>query len=151
MLRKIRQFHPDAEDRAQRFSLGSWPSGAHLLGKAAYPDFPNHTSTSCTLCLTNAGETHQHVLTKCEVSLEIWQLGCRSELPHPTLLDFACPSVSKAIVGQLRYQVLFLYSITSLTRTRRFGKDPLLPLLPSEREKLSQRLTDEWQFPSSSL
>jgi hypothetical protein len=149
MLRKIRRFHADAEDRAHRFSLRSWPSGDQLLGSAGSPDFPNHTSASCTLCLTDALESHQHVLTECELARWLWEAGCNSELPHPSLLDFACPPVSKAIVRGLCYQVLFLHSITSLARARRFGKVPLAPISLSEREQLAQRLADAWQFPSS--
>ena len=151
MLRKIRRYHADAEDRAHRFSLGSWPSGNQLLGTAASPGFPNHTSPSCTLCLTDAIESHQHVLTECEVARSLWQAGCNSDIPHPPLLDFACPSVSKAFVHRLRFQVLFLYSITSLVRARRFSKAPLAPLSISEREQLAQQLAEAWRFPSSSL
>ena len=90
-----------------------------------------------------------NTFAECEVARAVWQLGCNSELPHPTLADFACPTVSKAIIHHLCYQVLFLHFITSLAQARRFGQSILAPLSVKELERLGFDLAYEWTVSTS--
>lgn len=151
-LRKVRRRFADEEDTAHRFSLGSFPSGQQLSFSAPNPLFPNNSTPSCSLCLTNSPETHQHLLVDCKVACSAWLLGSGSTLPHPLLADFTCPVVSKNLLNPILFQVLFLHTILKLARRRRFGTaSPLEPLAPSDVEQLGLDLAGAWSSSSPSL
>ena len=151
-LRKFRRFYSDAEDTAHRLSLYNLKAGKHLFSAAKADLFPNNTSPSCTLCLLPHLETHHHLFVDCEVAQRIWELGCKSTYPHPPLVDLVCPTTRKSRVYrvELAFRVVFIDTIWSLERRRRFGAtSPLEPLTEKDIERLGVDLYYMWDSASS--
>lgn len=131
-LRRIRQQQTDAEDTQHLLSLNSLHAGAHVGSPRS--EFVNNRSKTCVLCLSDDLETVQHLFVGCPFAIRLWSALYTS--PHPQFPDLVCPETAKSLEGAIKRQVVFLHTIWSLSRSRRFSPSTLIAISDRDFDRL---------------
>lgn len=151
-LRKFRNILPTEENSAHLLSLGSLHPGSQQANPQTLEEMPHNGSVNCTLCLTESTETLLHLLVECPVSQSIWISATSSvtdpPIPHPSLREFTCPSVTKHNKSLLAIKIIFIHTIWKLSRSRRFSKSllPLPVLHQTDLAKVGKKLETTWIY-----
>lgn len=147
-LRIFRRSLPDEVNSAHLLSLGSLHPGKQVASLRTLGLSPHNGSKNCILCLTEQEETLSHLLTECSVSQEIWNSASTPSIPHPSLREFTCPTISKGSHSIPALRIIFIHIIWKLSRSRRFSRSilPLQQLDAVEVAKIVKNLRTTWKY-----